>query len=112
VKALITVWAAQLDAKGPASADPTGGTARTVDGSCFSVVPTANNVDHLKKAIKPAWNDDPAMQASITIYAPDPDGDVEVVLPGDVKAKYTTVTKQSTALVANTEDTPYLFELP
>jgi hypothetical protein len=68
------------------------------------------DVGHLKKAIAPDMN--PRQQADITIYAPDEAHGELVVLPGGAQMKYKKVTKQSTALEANTEETPYLFELP
>jgi hypothetical protein len=91
----------------------TGDQTGKVQGNAFSVAPTANDVDHLKDAIKAKAASTVTCDAfQLTIYAPDPDGDVEVVLPGGVKAKYKEVTKQSTTLTANTANTPYLFELP
>ena len=67
-------------------------------GAAFKVAPTTNDIDSLKKAIATDWN--PRQQAEITIYTKGPD------------SAWTSVTKQSTPLTANTEETPYGFSLP
>jgi hypothetical protein len=86
---------------------------RTGSGSSFSVTPTADDIDHLKKAIAPDMN--PRQQAAITIYAPDEaHGDVAVVLPSGATKKYKKVIDSREPLMRNDgkDDPPYLFELP
>ena len=75
---------------------------RATIGSAFSVsVPTADqqNIDHLKKAIKAEIG-----PKYPTLIAPD----LIIYKPGEDKA----VSKQSTLLESNKEETPYEFALP
>jgi hypothetical protein len=89
---------------------------RTGSGPPFSVTPTANDIDHLKKAIKAEIDVKyPTLIApDTTIYAPnEAHGDVAVVLPGGAKTKYKKVLDPRELLMRNNgkDDPPYLFEL-
>jgi len=58
------------------------------------------DIAHLKKAVKPTWNDDPVRQAAIRIFKQGADG------------TWMEQTRSSAALQSITEDAPYGFLLP